>query len=108
MDLLALLFLFITIYHVKADYRKLVWENEALSDKIAILGLLISLESISEATSTDIQDNESLLQTIHRLNQLNFKSYRSCSESSSFSNGGRIRKMICLPHYAAFLWPEYS
>lgn len=68
---IAASFLFITVYQgVKAEYRNFVWENEvSFSEKVAILGSLITLESVSQTSSTDIQDNESLLQTIHRLNQ---------------------------------------
>lgn len=64
-------FLFVTVYQgVKAEYREFVWENEVtLSDKVAILGSLISVESFFRVSTSSIHDNESVLQTVHRLNQ---------------------------------------
>lgn len=63
--------LFITIYQgIKADYRELVWENDVVfGEKVGLLTELISLESINDAFNSDIRDNESVIQTIHRLNQ---------------------------------------
>lgn len=63
--------LFITIYQgIKEDYRKLVWENEvSTEEKIALLSELITFNSIMDAFNADIGDNDSVIQTIHRLNQ---------------------------------------
>ncbi|RTE51717.1 hypothetical protein EHW67_16020 [Arenibacter aquaticus] len=63
--------LFLTVYQgIKAEYRKVVWENEvSFIDKIGLLSELISFNSFSAAFNIDIGNNDSLLQTIHRLNQ---------------------------------------
>lgn len=62
---------FLTVYQgVKADYRKLVWENEVtFAEKIGLLSELITFESVKEAFTADIGNNESVIETIHRLNQ---------------------------------------
>jgi hypothetical protein len=63
--------LFITIYQgIKEDYRELVWENEdSTEEKIDYLSELITFKSIMDAFNADIGDNDSVIQTIHRLNQ---------------------------------------
>lgn len=63
--------IFLTVYQgVKAEYRLTAWEeNVDTSTKIALLGDLINYESFIAAFNTDISNNESLIQTIHRLNQ---------------------------------------
>ncbi|MDI1323224.1 MAG: hypothetical protein PSV36_10775 [Algoriphagus sp.] len=103
-------FLFITIYQgVKADYRKLVWENEvSFSDKIAILGSLISFESFSDATSSNVQDNESLLQTIHRLNQgwQTSKVIDQVPAVVPFQNGAEFVNDMISSFVPRFLWPN--
>lgn len=62
---------FLTVYQgVKAEYRLTVWEEKVdTATKIALLGNLINYESFTASLNTDISNNESLIQTIHRLNQ---------------------------------------
>ncbi|MDB2463639.1 hypothetical protein N9W69_02345 [Flavobacteriaceae bacterium] len=63
--------IFLIVYQgVKGEYRNLVWEGEVNNtERVAILTNLISLENIKEASSFDFENNEYLIQTIHRLNQ---------------------------------------
>jgi hypothetical protein len=63
--------LFLIIYQgVKADYRDYVWGNEvSFDEKVVLLTDLITINSVKDAFNTDISNNESLLQTIYRLNQ---------------------------------------
>jgi hypothetical protein len=64
-------FVFLTVYQgVKSDYRDIVWGQEVnTEERIALLSELITFESILETFNNDIEDNESVLSTIHRLNQ---------------------------------------
>lgn len=64
-------FIFITLYQgIKADYREFVWGKElSTGHKIALLSDLLNPETIVAAFDTDIENNESLIQTMHRLNQ---------------------------------------
>lgn len=102
--------IFITVYQgVKAEYRNFVWENEvSFSEKVALLGSLITFESFTEASSTDLQKNESLLQTIHRLNQgwQTSKVIDQVPRVVPFQNGKEFVNDILSSFLPRFLWAD--
>jgi hypothetical protein len=70
-------FAFLSVYQsVKLEYRSLIWEEDkswqsdvSWQERVAILSDLISIDSFFAAFETDISSNESVIQTVHRLNQ---------------------------------------
>lgn len=101
-------FLFLSIYQgVKAEYRDLVWEQEVTTEqKIGLLGSLITLETIKEAFSTDVENNESLIQTMHRLNQgwQTSKVYNHVPSHVPFENGKEFINDVLSSFMPRFLW----
>ena len=63
--------LFLTVYQgVKADYRELVWEKKvSVTEKLFLITELIDFNSFKAVVNSDISNNESVIKTIHRLNQ---------------------------------------
>jgi hypothetical protein len=64
-------FLFLSVYQgVKQEYRIFIGENElSWQGKVAILTDLINFDSFISAFNSDVENNESIVQTVHRLNQ---------------------------------------
>lgn len=107
---IAFSLLFIIVFQgTKADYRKLVWENDlSFSEKVSTLGSLISLETILASLELEVENNESLLQTIHRLNQgwQTSKVIDHVPKVVPFQNGKQLVNDILSSFMPRFLWPN--
>jgi hypothetical protein len=101
-------FVFLSVYQgVKKEYRNVVWEKElSTNEKIALLGSLINFESFGNAFDTNFKDNESLIQTMHRLNQgwQTSKVYHHVPEKVEFENGKEFINDILSSFMPRFLW----
>lgn len=64
-------FVFFVVYQgIKNEYRSIIWKDEvSVSKKIEVLQSLLNKETLVGAFNTDIQNNESLIFTMNRLNQ---------------------------------------
>ena len=84
-------FVFLSVYQgIKAEYREVVWKQELSTDqKVALLGSLMNAETFTAAFSADLKNNESLIQTMHRLNQgwQTSKVYDHVPEKVEYQNG---------------------
>lgn len=70
-SIIAAGFLFLSVYQsVKLEYRSITWvEDVSWQGKIALLTDLITFDSFASSFNTDVESNESVIQTVHRLNQ---------------------------------------
>lgn len=103
-------FVFLSVYQgIKAEYREVVWKEELTTEqKVGLLGSLINLESFKSAFSFDVEKNESLIQTMHRLNQgwQTSKVYNHIPEHVPFENGKAFANDVMSSFMPRFLWPE--
>ncbi|MDX1652579.1 MAG: hypothetical protein R3277_08810 [Brumimicrobium sp.] len=103
-------FLFLSVYQgIKAEYREVVWKEELTTEqKVALLGSLINLESFKSAFSFDVEKNESLIQTMHRLNQgwQTSKVYNHIPEHVPFENGKALANDVISSFMPRFLWED--
>ncbi|WP_163514094.1 hypothetical protein [Gelidibacter japonicus] len=102
--------LFLTIYQgIKAEYRELVWEQEiSFEEKVGLLSELITFSSIQETFSEDIDNNDSVLQTISRLNQ-GFQTSMVIGHVPThvpFENGTALMEDIASSMVPRFLYPD--
>lgn len=104
----AISIVFITVYQgVKAQYREVVWKQEISTEqKLALLGSLINAETLSAAFNADLKDNESLIQTMHRLNQgwQTSKVYEHVPEKVEFEYGEEFINDVVSSFMPRFLW----
>jgi hypothetical protein len=107
---IASAFLFLTVYQgVKSEYRESVWENElSFSERVDILGSLITWETMLAGTELDVESNESLLKTIHRLNQgwQTSKVIDHVPKVVAFQNGKELVNDMLSSFMPRFLWPN--
>lgn len=107
---LGVFILFLTVYQgIKSEYRQYVWENEVrFSEKIALLGDLITLKTLSNAIDSNVENNESLIQTIHRLNQgwQTSKVVDHIPETVPYQYGKEFVNDILSSFMPRFLWPD--
>jgi hypothetical protein len=101
-------FVFLSVYQgIKAEYREVVWKEELATDqKLALLGSLMNAETFTAAFSTDLKNNESLIQTMHRLNQgwQTSKVYQHVPGQVDFENGKEFINDIMSSFLPRFLW----
>lgn len=106
---IAFSFLFLVVYQgVKNEYRNSVWGSELeFEAKVGILTNLISYDSFVASTKIDFKNNESLLTTMHRLNQgwHVSKVINYVPRNVSFQYGSELINDIFSAFLPRFLWP---
>lgn len=102
--------LFLTVYQgIKAEYRRVVWEEEiSFEEKIGLLSELITFSSIQETFNEDIDHNDSVLQTIHRLNQgwQTSMVMDQVPKNVPFENGAALMEDVVSSIVPRFLYPD--
>ena len=101
---------FLTIYQgVKKEYRQSAWEtNLSTADKLAVLSELITFDSFTGLFESKLEDNESFILTINRLNQgwQTGMVYDHVPSIVPFENGKDLANDIFSSIMPRFLWPN--
>jgi hypothetical protein len=103
-------FVFLSVYQgIKAEYRELVWYQEqelTVEHQVALLGTLVSIESFQSAFSFNVEKNESLRQTMNRLNQgwQTSMVYNHVPKQVPFENGEAFVEDVMSSFMPRFLW----
>lgn len=102
--------LFLSVYQgVKLEYRTFIGEEEVgWQGKVAILTDLITPESFVAAFNSDIENNESIIQTVHRLNQgwQTSMVVEHVPKYVAFENGKALKEDILSSIMPRFLMPN--
>lgn len=114
--IVSLVLLFLTVYQgVKSEYRDLTWtkgkswqSNLTSEEKLAILSNLITFDSFFKAFETKLENNETLIKTVHRLNQgwQTSKVLKHVPKHVDFENGKALMIDIFSSVMPRFLLPN--
>ncbi|TXD81373.1 hypothetical protein ESY86_09850 [Subsaximicrobium wynnwilliamsii] len=108
--IIAIGILFLSVYQgVKQEYRENTWEEEiGWQGKVAILTDLISIDSFTAAFDSDLDNNESIVQTVHRLNQgwQTSMVVNHVPKYVDFENGSALKDDILSSIMPRFLMPN--
>jgi hypothetical protein len=111
LTVVAVSIVFLSVYQgVKLEYRTYISEEQDVSwqGKLAILTDLIGPESFFAAFNTDLENNESVIQTVHRLNQgwQTSMAVNHVPEYVDFEKGKALKEDILSSIMPRFLMPN--
>jgi hypothetical protein len=102
-------FFFLLVFQgIKADYRKQVWDSDlSIQEKTLVLTSLITLESLENNFTQNPSENQSLMQTMHRLNQgwQTSKVFEHVPRNVEFENGKDFFNDIASAIMPRVFWP---